>query len=287
MVCTMNAVRFWDEALKEWKIPEDLLATAPESPFGFDAEPCNRLTDETMRIQTPSRRRAREALPDGGTVLDVGCGAGVASLSLAVRAAGSASPNPATVGHAVGVDQQEDMLAAFAARAESLGVAHEEVHGCWPDVAGAVPDADVVVCHHVLYNVAALEPFVLTLTAHARQRVVIEIPTEHPLAWLRPLWQSLHSLDRPTRPTVDDAVAAIRELGLAVEMERWFDPFCSPRRQYGDSMIEHVRRRLCLPTHREPEIRELLRELDLPREGRAMATLWWSPASSAGPFTRS
>jgi hypothetical protein len=133
-----------------------------------------------------------------------------------------------------------------------------------------------VVCHHVLYNVDDIGPFVLALTARSRHRVVIEIPAEHPLIWHRPLWQRLHGRDRPTTPTVDDAVRALRRLGLACEVDRWFDAASSPRRHYGDALIPHLRRRLCLPAERDPELRQLLVELGLPREGLPMATLWWS-----------
>lgn len=258
----MDIAHGWDQALARWAIPDELLASAPESPYGFGVALFDRLAGEALAAKTPSRRRAREALPEGGSVLDIGCGGGAASLSLVPQAS-----------CVVGVDQQEDMLAAFAARAESLSVAHQEVQGRWPDVASQTPRADVVVCHHVLYNVGALEPFARALTAHAHQRVVVEMTAEHPLAWLRPLWKRLHGLDRPTRPTVDDAVATLRALGLAVEIERWDEP--SPWREFGDDLIQFARRRLCLPAARDPEIRTALRGLGLPPKRRPMATLWW------------
>jgi SAM-dependent methyltransferase len=260
----VDALRFWDEALASWAIPDKLLAAAPESPYYFGVGLFGRLAEEALHKDTPSRHRAREALPDGGTVLDVGCGGGAASLPLAPK-----------MGCAVGVDQQVDMLEAFASRAERLGVAHREVHGRWPDVAGDAPDADVVVCHHVFYNVGALEPFVMALTAHARHRVVVEMTATHPLAWLRPLWQRFHGLDHPTRPTVDDAVAALRALDLAVELERWDEP--SPWQSLGDELVEFVRRRLCLPADRDADIRAALTDLGLPPDRRLSATLWWSP----------
>ena len=45
------------------------------------------------------------------------------------------------------------MLVGFAAAFERAGVTHREVLGRWPDVAADVAAADVVVCHHVVYNV--------------------------------------------------------------------------------------------------------------------------------------
>ena len=260
----MDPLRGWDRALTSWAIPEELLAAAPESPYGFGVGLFDRRAEDAMRIETPSRRLAIQALPDKGTVLDVGCGGGAASLPLARH-----------VACVVGVDQQLDMLQAFAARAEKLGVAHQEVHGQWPDVALRTPIVDVVVCSHVFYNVGALEPFVRALTAHARQCVVVEMTVEHPLAWLRPLWQHFHGLERPTRPTVDDAVAALRQIGLVVGVERWGQQ--SFWKQRGDELIQFVRRRLCLGPDRDSDIRSALDDLGLPPERRQLATLWWSP----------
>jgi SAM-dependent methyltransferase len=264
----MNPLHHWDTSLKDLAIPPEILAAAPVSPYEFGVGLFDRLADEAMRKDTPSRRRAREALPEtGATVLDVGCGGGAASLSLAPR-----------LGKAIGVDQQENMLAAFAARAERLGVAHEEVQGRWPDVADEAPQADVVVCHHVLYNVAALAPFVQALTAHARSRVVVEVTGEHPLAWLRPLWQRFWDFDRPTGPTADDALAALRAVGLDAAMERFAEP--SPWQDFGDELVTLARTRLCLPPNRDPEIQAALHDLGLPQEQRTLVTLWW-PGSAA------
>src|SRR2546423_12318015 len=117
------------------------------------------------------------------------------------------------------VDQSPRMLAAFAELATKQGIDHREVEGLWPDVAGHVGPADVVVCHHVLYNVGDLVPFVVALTDHARRRVVVEITADHPQATLNPLWERFHGNVRPTRPTAVDAGAVAPDLGLDVSGE--------------------------------------------------------------------
>src|SRR5204862_2441483 len=134
--------------------------------------------------------RALEALPDAGSVLDVGAGGGAASLPLCPPAVAVTA-----------VDQSPQMLAAFAELATKQGIDHLEVEGLWPDVAGRVGPADVVVCHHVLYNVGDLVPFLVALTDHAQSRVVVEMTAEHPQALLNPLWEHSHRLGRPTGPT--------------------------------------------------------------------------------------
>src|SRR5262249_1209579 len=140
-------------------------------------------------------------------------GGGAAAFGLADRA-----------GLVVGVDSGPGMLEQFAAEAEQRGIDHRETFGDWPDVAAQVEPVDVVVCHNVLYNVAYLAPFAHALTDHARHRVVVQITAEHPLVASRPLWRHFHGIDRPSGPTAELAVAALRELGLTVSERRWSRP---------------------------------------------------------------
>jgi hypothetical protein len=183
----------------------------------------------------------------------------------------------------VAVDESPEMLASFLAAAEAAGVAAEGVEGRWPEVAGRLGPADVVVCHHVLYNVADLAPFTSALTGHARRRVVAELTDRHPLAGLRPLWRRFHDLDRPTGPGADDAVAALTAIGLAVDRQDWesqerfgFDDF--------DELVAFTRRRLCLPASRDPEVAEALlsegtRQVDgvwVSGQPRRVSTLSWA-----------
>ncbi|HEV2811168.1 MAG TPA: methyltransferase domain-containing protein [Acidimicrobiales bacterium] len=97
----------------------------------------------------------------------------------------------------VAVDASDEMLRSFGAAAERAGVAHQEIVGAWPDVAEHVPVVDVVVCHHVFYNVANLVPFVEALTAHARSRVVAELTETHPSFDLNPIWRRFQGIEYP------------------------------------------------------------------------------------------
>src|SRR5438270_13299542 len=133
----------WRDELAGWAIPEQIAAQAPEPPWGFPAELFPAAPREAA--DTPSRRRALDALPEGGSVLDVGCGGGAGGLSLVPPA-----------GFLTGLDTSPAMLAAFDEAAGAAGVAHRTVEAAWP---ADVEQHDVVVCHHVLYNVAALEGF--------------------------------------------------------------------------------------------------------------------------------
>jgi len=272
-----GALARWRERLEDWAIPEEILAAAPESPWGCPVGLFrSRARRAGSRPATPSNREAARFLPAGGTVLDVGAGGGAASLPLAGMA-----------GRLVAVDESPAMVAAFLAAAEAAGVAAEGVEGRWPEVAGRVAPADVVVCHHVLYNVADLAPFAEALTGHARHRVVVELTDRHPLVDLGPLWRRFHDLERPTGPGADDATAALEALGLRVARQDWesrdrfgFDDF--------DELVAFTRRRLCLPARRDPEVAAALldrgtRQVDgvwVSGQPRRVTTLSW--AGSAG-----
>src|SRR5688572_26790490 len=260
---TGNAARRWREDLDSWAIPAEILDAAPESPWGCPPGLFARAAEAALAKQTeaptPSLLRALEVVPEGGSVLDVGAGGGAASLPLC--------PPAATV---TAVDQSPPMLARFADLAERQGVGHREVEGLWPDVAGQVEAVDVVVCNHVLYNVGDLVPFVTALTDHARRRVVVEITAVHPQALLNPLWEHFHGLVRPTRPTAEDAAAVLRELGLEVGVEEFDGPMRWQNHQH-DDVVAFMRKRLCLPPERDPEVATLLP----PPVARPHVVLWW------------
>jgi SAM-dependent methyltransferase len=268
------AAERWREALAAWAIPEDILARAPESPWGFPVELFASRADTARGRLTESNRRALEALPEGGVVLDVGCGAGAASLPLAGRAS-----------TLVGVDTSPRMLEEFASRARAAGVRAETVEGRWPEVAPRAPVADVVVCHHVLYNAPDLPAFALALTAHARHRVVVELTDRHPMSPLNPLWLRFHGLVRPTRPTADDAADVLREAGLEPHRTDWLAPGSGGFARLED-LVAWVRRRLCLTPDRDPEVLEAIRDEVVRRDDgtygfppRPVVTLWWEGAA--------
>jgi hypothetical protein len=169
----------------------------------------------------------------------------------------------------VGVDESDGMLTKFAAAAAQRDVEHRVLQGRWPDVADEAGAADAVVCHHVLYNVADLMPFVRALTAAARQRVVVELTATHPMTTSAPLWQHFWNLDRPGGPTADLAVEVIRDLGVDVHIERWSRP---PRPVDRSVYVRMNRQRLCLPVDREPEVDAVMGPTDQPRD---VVTIWW------------
>jgi SAM-dependent methyltransferase len=215
-----------------------------------------------------SHRIARDAVPEGGSVLDVGSGGGRASMALV--------PPASTV---VAVDQQQGMLDAFADAAHRRGARSQEFLGDWPAVADDVPECDVVVCHHVAYNVADIGPFLLALDAHARTRVVLEVPERHPLSNMNPLWKQFWDLDRPSRPTAEDLAAIASALGFDARLDLWQDETWGQRVTLpDDERVRFARIRLCLTEDRDAEVAAaLIAQADA--RPRDVSTIWWDVSS--------
>jgi SAM-dependent methyltransferase len=243
---TQSPAQRWSDALQQWAIPANIIDQAPESPWVHPPAMFAMSDDVAAAVDTVSHRIARQALGDGGSVLDVGCGGGRSSVVLVPQAT-----------CITGVDEQSAMLVNFAAACDRAGVSHCEVAGLWSAVADDVPAADVVVCHHVVYNVADIEPFVGALAAHARRRVVVELPAVHPTAPFNSLWQHFWNLDRPSEPTSDLFVDVVRFLGYEPSVELTIRPPRKPTIDRSD-YVAFVRRRLCLNANRDGEINEIL-----------------------------
>lgn len=259
--------------MQTWALPESILAAAPESPWGFPIEPFRTRVERAKPGDlTFANRRALDALPEHGTVLDVGVGSGAASLPL--------HPCCSLI---VGVDSSAALLTEFRRQARRAAVSARTIRGVWPDVQSRTPVADVVVCNHVFYNVADLAPFALALHAHARQRVVVELTRRHPTSWMADLWLRFHGLERPDRPDAADAFSLLRGLGLPARRH-------SARRDRGAGgfarradAVASIRRRLCLDPSRDSEVAEALGDRLIHDDGlwavrppsQPTVTLWW------------
>lgn len=252
-----TAQQRWADQLAAWTIDPEILAAAPESPYGF---PTGLFGTQSGAEST--HRAIRSALPDSGILLDIGCGGGAASIPVAARA-----------GSLLGVDTSGAMLAAFTEAARVSGTPTMTWQGVWADVAADVPVADVAVAANVVYNVPDIGNFLQTVTAHARCRVVIELTDTHPWTGLAALWRHFHHQDRPRGPTTADFLAVTAELGFETGVESfrrtavWAS--ASP-----EVVLAFNRRRLCLPAGRESEVAAAMRE-HAPAPTTTASTVWW------------
>ena len=236
----------WRADLAAWAIPEQITAAVTDSPWVLPRQVFARRADRVSAAPSgPSFERAWAALDPPGIVLDVGSGAGAACLPLLPR-----------VTSLTAVDADADMLEQLSQRAAAAGVAARTVPGRWPEAAALAGPADVVTCHHVLYNVAEVAPFVTALTGSARRVVIAEVTAQHPLVSLNDLWLKFHGLRRPVSPTAADVIEILTAMGLRPGHEAWRRP---GGRDYAsfDELVDVTRRRLCLPP------------------GREVVTIWW------------
>jgi SAM-dependent methyltransferase len=95
----VSALERWRAELAGWAIPDEILAAAPESPWGFPTELFRTRAERPPTHPSATTRIALEALGTGGDVLDVGVGGGATSLPLATVAT-----------RITGVDESADML---------------------------------------------------------------------------------------------------------------------------------------------------------------------------------
>lgn len=251
----------WRELLRRSAVPQEIIDASPEPGATLEPERFRWRPDEDARQPVrPSRRRALDALPEGGTVLDVGVGGGASSLGLV--------PTPGLI---IGVDPLPDMLESFRASAAEAGVACEAVLGTWPEAAGQVEPADVAVCHHAVYRVEELEDFVTAITAKARNRVVVEVSDRSPLAALDPLWKALYGIERPEWSVADEVERALLAMGVAVEREDMVLPPQAP--EITPAYVTFCRRRLYAGPERDAQIEAFLRSRE-PREHKVVALFW-------------
>jgi SAM-dependent methyltransferase len=262
----------WRSDLAAWAIPEHITAAVAESPWVLPRQVFARRADRlTATPSGPSYRRAWAALDPAGSVLDVGSGAGAACLPLVPRATSLTA-----------VDTDAEMLEKLSERAVAGGITARTVLGSWPEAAAQAGPADVVTCHHVLYNVPRVRPFVAALTRSARRTVVAEMTAQHPLVSLNALWLRFHGLRRPLSPTAADLIQILEGMGLRPGHETWRRPGGRDYASFAE-MVDVTRRRLCLPPERTAELADVLTDEGIDAEnpedvgssGRDVVTIWW------------
>jgi SAM-dependent methyltransferase len=266
----------WREALEAWAIPERLVAGVEESPYSWPAH----LYRLTQRLDAESSRESPTVLivddlvGEGGSVLDIGAGAGRLSIPLAVR------------GHRVtAVERDEEMARVLEDEARRARVGITRIIGSWPHVAGNAHTHDVCVSAHVVYDVAAIGPFIEAMHRASRRAVVIEMTPRHPWSGLAKYFRALHGIDRPSRPTVDDFAEVVEEVvGIEPERRHWSS---GPAFRFADlqELLAFYRRRLLVPPARSLEAAALLEPdvhrlddgwLVLGEPEREVVAVWWS-----------
>lgn len=245
----------WRSDLENWGIPQEILKQAPSNPW---IHPVDLFKVPAEIPNSISHDKAREIKPR--TLLDVGCGGGIATFAV--------TPPVTSV---IGIDHQPEMLREYESVAKQKELFVKTIEGFWPDVADKSEKSDVVVCHHVLFNVHNIEEFLIELNNQANQRVVIEIPKIHPQSESNYLWKYFWNLERPAVPTASDIINVLKEIGIKANIIFWESE--NPRTLDSSKKIEYARIRLCLNKDRDEEIKRVMNEQPIAK--RELATIWW------------
>ncbi|MEK7252872.1 MAG: methyltransferase domain-containing protein [Actinomycetota bacterium] len=264
----------WRSALEAWAIPQRLIDAVGVDTDRWQPEFWERMrrTDKATVVDSPTLAVVEE-LSGGGSVLDVGAGAGRLAIPLAAR------------GHRVTtVERDPDVARSLVEEAKRAGVVVTQIVGAWPMVAGNTGIHDVVLSTQVVYDVPGIGMFVEAMYDRSRRGVVVEMTPRHPWTPLSRYFRSLHDLDRPTRPTVDDFARVVEEVtGVVPRQQRWAT---STGLRFADmqELLTFYRRRLLVPPIRSMEAAALL-EPDIRRTAdgwlvlgsaeREVVTVWW------------
>ncbi|HEX5631089.1 MAG TPA: class I SAM-dependent methyltransferase [Acidimicrobiia bacterium] len=264
----------WRTMLEGWAIPQRLIDEVGVDPHRWHPEFWERMRGfEVSGIEETPTFRVVTDLSQGGSVLDLGEGTSRLAVPLAKH------------GHRVtAVERDPEAARALTADAAQGGATITVIVGAWPVVAGNTGVHDVALSTHVVYDIPSIGGFLEAMHDRARRGVVVEMTPRHPWTPLSRYFRSLHSLDRPSRPSVDDFVLAVREVtGREPTVEHWSAP---TGLRFADlqELLTFYRRRLLVPPIRSMEAAALL-EKDIRRteDGwlvlgpleRDVVTVWW------------
>jgi SAM-dependent methyltransferase len=187
--------------------------------------------------------RVRSAVDAMTTVLDVGAGTGRHTLALAPDALRVTAVEPSAAMLAL---LQEDLRKQNVSNVDTVATEWQQAE---------VAPADIVICSHVLYPIADLEPFVRKLTAHAQRRVFVYLRVD-PLPTDFGLWSEFYGEPLQLQPTHLDLVNALAQMGTACDVEivehRFSWTFANM-----DEAVAQVRNSLCLREDDEPATAQL------------------------------
>lgn len=217
----------------------------------------------------------RKQLRTEDTILDIGAGTGRHAVALAPHAQ-----------RVTALDPSPAMLAFLREDAEEASLDNIDViEGAWPDAAGEIPEADIVISANVLYPIEDVVPFLVAMDGHARRLCFLQLMTRQP--WFDPpgLWQAVHGEPRRPQPAYMEAVNLLHQLGCYANVEiawvdipRTFDSLDIAVERFAESVAvgddEERRARLRAALEETLETRDD-GTLALAAQRFPQATVWW------------
>jgi hypothetical protein len=199
-----------DELAAHWRTLHETRATqqsrlrARESDFwGGRAEVFAKRIDSPDAILPVihSKLRSEDAL------LDVGAGAGRYAI-----------PAASHVKELIALEPSEGMGQALLREAERRNVPNIRlIQGDW--LATDAPDADVVLCAHVLYFTPDAVPFLRKLDAHARRECIVVIRVDQGGAGLMPLYEQVCGEPQAPEPAFLELYNLLFGIGIVADVK--------------------------------------------------------------------
>ena len=189
----------WADELAAWAIDPEILAAAPESPYGFPPEV---FAAGQYASPSPLAELARAALRPGGL-----CSTWAPAP---VRPASRPSLPAATCTRST---PSPRCCVPWRPLPGTAGSASRRTTGCGPTSPTRCRCATSRSARTWSTTCRTWCRSPTALTRHARDLVVVELTGTHPLTRLAPMWEAVHHQPRPDGPTAELAVAVLREAG--------------------------------------------------------------------------
>jgi len=167
----------------------------------------------------------------GDTALDVGGGAGRMALPMALYCKRVHVVEPS--------NSMIEQLRESSAEASIENVSVTQA--VWEDA--EVDAEDLVLCAHVVYGVADIEPFLRKLAAHARSLVILLAFVESPMNRISRFWKPVHGEKRIDMPALPELVNVLWEMGIFPDVQM-MAPVQPDRFEDRDVALTQLRNRL-------------------------------------------
>ena len=236
---TVSAVEAWRARVERHHAQSEgvMEASLREGDFWRNLAPMFRA--DPYREDDEALNALLELTPEGGSVLDVGGGAGRFAIALAARRGAAVTV----------VDPSPSMLEQLEASVSEVeGVSVAGVNADWESA--RVEAADVALCSHVVYGVADIGPFLRKLNDHALRRAVMVSFVDSPQAGVAPLWEPVYGEGRVNLPALPELMNVLWEMGIYPSV-RMLAPTGPQTFESVESAIEEVRGRLFIGSDTE------------------------------------
>jgi SAM-dependent methyltransferase len=160
------------------------------------------------RMPSPEQEQLEAIARREDAWLDIGAGGGRFAVPLARR-----------VREVVALDPSPSMRETLAAAAAEAGVANIRiVDGQWPEAVDGVPEVDVSLASHVLYDQDGLGGFLEAMERRTRRLCAVILGNRAPSGGFEPVWTELHGEPLCRLPGLHEFLAVLGALDRRFEV---------------------------------------------------------------------